>query len=175
MSLAELKSDVASQGPPGVHRALVKHTGFLLARMGHVAARRFSDRIAQLGLTTRMWGALNVLDAEGATTQQFLGRCTGIDPSSMVATIDDLEARGLVERRPHPSDRRAHALHLTDRGREVLVRGRRLARAAQEDLLAPLNADERKALHDLLLRLALASAPEQPAPECDRRGGSQPS
>ena len=63
MSLAELKSDVASQGPPGVHRALVKHTGFLLARMGHVAARRFSDRIAQLGLTTRMWGALNVLDA----------------------------------------------------------------------------------------------------------------
>jgi DNA-binding MarR family transcriptional regulator len=136
--------------------------------MGHVAAKRFSERIAQLGLTTRMWGALNVLDAEGETTQQFLGKCTGIDPSSMVATIDDLESLGLVERRPHPSDRRAHALHLTEQGREVLASGRRLARGAQEDLLAPLNAEERKVLHELLLRLALASAPDQPAPERER-------
>jgi DNA-binding MarR family transcriptional regulator len=148
-----------------VHRALVKHTGFLLARMGHVASKQFAERIAQLGLTTRMWGALNVLDAEGATTQQFLGKCTGIDPSSMVATIDDLEARGLVERRPHPSDRRAHALHITDEGREVLTRGRRLAHGAQEDLLAPLTAQERKTLHDLLLKLATASAPDPAAVE----------
>ena len=80
----------------------------------------------------------------------------------MVATIDGLQSWGLVERRPHPSDRRAHALHLTDEGREVLERGRRLARDAQEDLLAPLDAEQRKTLHDLLLRLALASAPERP-------------
>jgi MarR family transcriptional regulator, lower aerobic nicotinate degradation pathway regulator len=117
-----------------------------------------------------MWGALNVLDAEGETTQQFLGKCTGIDPSSMVATIDDLEARGLVQRRPHPSDRRAHAVHLTEEGREVLTRGRRLARGAQEDLLAPLDAEERKILHGLLLRLALASAPEGSEPQRDRKG-----
>ena len=162
VTVPDLKPDVAPPGPPGIHRALVKHTGFLLARMGHVAAKRFSERIAQLGLTTRMWGALNVLDAEGETTQQFLGKCTGIDPSSMVATIDELESRGLVERRPHPSDRRAHALHLTDEGREVLACGRRLAGGAQEDLLAPLDAEQRKTLHDLLLRLALASAPERP-------------
>lgn len=161
MSVSDLKSYVAPPGPPGVHRALIKNTGFLLARMGHVASKQFSERIGALGLTTRMWGALNVLDAEGATTQQFLGKCTGIDPSSMVATIDDLEARGLVERHPHPSDRRAHALHLTDQGREVLLRGRRAARAAQEDLLAPLSAEQRKELHELLLRLALAA--EEPA------------
>jgi DNA-binding MarR family transcriptional regulator len=133
--------------------------------LGHVAAKQFSERIAELGLTTRMWGALNVLDAEGETTQQFLGKCTGIDPSSMVATIDDLEARGLVQRRPHPSDRRAHALHLTEEGREVLARGRRLARGAQEDLLAPLDAEERKTLHNLLLRLALSNPSERSAPE----------
>jgi DNA-binding MarR family transcriptional regulator len=161
VSVRDLKSYVAPPGPPGIHRALVKHTGFLLARMGHVAAKQFADRIAQLGLTTRMWGALSVLDAEGETTQQFLGKCTGIDPSSMVATIDDLEARRLVERRPHPSDRRAHAVHLTDEGRKVLARGRRLARGAQDDLLAALDAEERKTLHELLLRLALASEPER--------------
>jgi DNA-binding MarR family transcriptional regulator len=129
--------------------------------MGHAAAKQFGERLAQLGLTTRMWGALNVLDAEGPTTQQFLGKCTGIDPSSMVATIDDLESQGLVERRPHPSDRRAHSLHVTDQGREALTRGRQLARGAQEDLLAPLSREERKLLHDLLLKLALADESER--------------
>lgn len=157
--MAALPEDSPHPGPPGVHHALVKHTGFLLARMGHVAAKQFSARLEELGLTTRMWGALNVLDAEGAITQQTLGKCTGIDPSSMVSTIDDLEAAGLVERHQHPSDRRAHALYVTDEGRAVLARGRQLARQAQEDLLTPLAADERKQLHDLLLRLALASAP----------------
>lgn len=152
---APLKSSAPIPGPPGTHRALVKHTGFLLARVGHMAAKQFGERLTQLGLTMRMWGALNVLDAEGAMTQQYLGKHTGIDPSSMVATIDDLESRGLVERRPHPSDRRAHALHITDEGREVLHRGRALAREAQEELLSPLGREERKLLHDLLMRLAL--------------------
>ena len=140
----------AYPGPPAVHGALAKHTGFLLSRMGLVAQKRFSEHLEQLGLTTRMWGALNVLDAEGSITQHALGRCTGIDPSSMVATIDELEKRGLVERR-------AHALHVTENGHETLARGRKLARHAQEELLAPLSADERRQLHDLLLRLAVAS------------------
>lgn len=169
MSVPELKSYVAPPEPPSIHRALVKHTGFLLARMGQVASKQFSDRIGKLGITIRMWGALNVLDAEGPTTQQFLGKCTGIDPSSMVATIDDLEARGLVERRPHPSDRRAHALHITDEGREILGRGRRVARAAEDQLLAPLNAEERKTLHELLLRLASASPPLEARPNPSSR------
>lgn len=148
-------------GPPGVHEALVKHTGFLLARMGHVAAKQFAARIEQVGLTPRMWGALNVLDAEGAITQQTLGKCTGIDPSSMVSTIDELEGAGLVERRRHPSDRRAHALHVTDEGRATLARGRGLAKQAQDDLLGPLSAAERKQLHDLLMRLAVATDPRK--------------
>jgi DNA-binding MarR family transcriptional regulator len=142
--------------PPAVHRALAKHTGFLLSKMGTVAQRRFTARIATLGLNVRMWGALNVLDAEGAMSQHQLGRCVGIDPSSMVSTIDELEAAGLVERHRHPSDRRAHALHVTDRGRETLAAGRKLARAAQDELLAPLDAAEREQLHALLLRLAVA-------------------
>ncbi len=156
VSVPDLKSYVAPPVTPGMHRVLIKETGFLLARVGLVATKQFSERIAELGLTTRMWGALNVLDAEGPTTQQYLGRCAGIDPSSMVATIDDLEGRGLVERRPHPSDRRAHALHITEQGREVLAGARRVAREAQNELLAPLSAGERKDLHELLMRLAMA-------------------
>jgi DNA-binding MarR family transcriptional regulator len=133
------------------------HTGYLISRMGMVAQKQFGERIASLGLTPRMWGALNVLEADGEITQHALCKSVGMDPSSMVSTIDELETKGLVERRQHPSDRRAHALHVTAQGLETLARGRKLARAAQEDLLAPLDAEERAQLHQLLLRLALAT------------------
>ena len=137
-----------------LHEALTRNTGFLISRMGIVASRAFAERIATVGLTPRGWGALNVLDKEGAITQQSLGRCIGMDPSTMVATIDELEAEGLVERRRNPQDRRAHALHITDKGRRTLADGRRVARQAQEELLAPLSSEERQQLHELLLRLA---------------------
>jgi DNA-binding MarR family transcriptional regulator len=133
----------------------MRHTGFLISRVGMVAQKQFAERIESLGLTPRMWGALNVLEAEGAITQHALGKCVGTDPSSMVSTIDELESQGLVERRRHPSDRRAHALHVTTKGRQTLALGRELAIDAQADLLAPLNAEEREQLHALLLRLAL--------------------
>ncbi len=149
-------------GPPVVHPALARHTGFLLSRLGIVAQRSFAARLETVELTPRMWGALNVLDAEGESTQHQLGRCAGIDPSSMVGTIDGLEARGLVERRRHPTDRRAHALHLTPHGRRTLSAARELARSAQQDLLAPLDGPERELLHALLLRLAHAGAPGEP-------------
>ena len=141
-----------------MHQALSKHTGFLISRMGMVAERHFATRIATVGLTPRLWGVLNVLDHEGPISQQSLGRSVGVDPSSMVATIDELEHKGLVERRRHPSDRRAHALHITELGRTTLAQGRKVAKAAQEELLAPLDESERELLHALLLRLAVASA-----------------
>jgi len=141
-------------GAPGLHGSLTRHTGYLLSRMGAFAAKRFSEHLATLGLSPRVWGALNVLDSEGAITQHALGRCVGMDPSSMVGTIDELESKGLVERRPHPSDRRAHALHITKRGRQTLAEGRKIARRAGAELLAPLDQSEREELHDLLLRLA---------------------
>ena len=145
-------------GPgPGMHNALVRHTGYLVSRMGVYASKRFAERLSTLGLTPRMWGALNVLDSEQSVTQQQLGRSIGMDPSSMVNAIDELESRGWVERRRHPSDRRAHALYITAQGRRTLAKGRKLAAEAQEELLAPLSDPERQQLHDLLLRLAEAA------------------
>jgi DNA-binding MarR family transcriptional regulator len=145
-------------GPPYIHPALLRHTGFLVSRMGYVARRAFSEQMSSIGLTPPLWAVLNVLSSEHAITQHALGRLVGMDPSSMVATIDELESRGFVERRPNPTDRRAHALHLTASGRKMLDRGRKVAQRAQEELLAPLSEDERVQLHELLLRLALASA-----------------
>lgn len=124
--------------------------------MGVIAQKRFSAKLESVGLTPRMFGALNVLEAEGPVTQGALCKGIGMDPSSMVSTIDELEAKGLVERRAHPGDRRAHALHVTDSGRETLLRGSKVALAAQDELLAPLSDDEREQLRSLLLRIAVA-------------------
>jgi DNA-binding MarR family transcriptional regulator len=135
------------------HDALLRHTGFLVSRAGLMAQRHFADHLAQIDLNPRMWGALNVIEAAGPLTQQALGRGVGIDPSTTVATIDELESRGLVERRAHPSDRRAHALYVTDAGRQTLAEGRRVAARAQEELLSSLDQGEREQLHDLLLRI----------------------
>ncbi len=148
---------------PGFHPALTVNTGFLLSRLGLLARSRFGERMQPLGLTARMWGALNVLAAAGPLTQLALGHSIGMDPSSMVSTLDELEAKGMVQRRPHPSDRRAHAVHLTPQGAAVLRRGRAVAREAQEELLAPLDAQERRQLHALLLLLAQGSGREDDA------------
>jgi MarR family transcriptional regulator, lower aerobic nicotinate degradation pathway regulator len=146
-------------GPPSLHASLLRHTGFLLSRLGVIATHRFGDLIGSLGLTPRMWGLLNVLDAEGPVTQHALGQLIGMDPSTMVGTIDQLESQGLVERRPHPNDRRAHALTMTEEGRSTLKRGRELAQKAQNELFASLNTEERQQLHDLLLRVLQSAAP----------------
>ena len=144
--------------PPVVPEVLTQYIGFLLSRMGTIAQKRFSSRLEALELTPRMWGALNVLEAAGTISQHGLCKRTGMDPSSMVATIDDLERKGLVERRAHPSDRRAYALHVTDAGRKTLSDGREVVQEVQDELLAPLDEAEREQLQSLLLRVAEAFA-----------------
>jgi DNA-binding MarR family transcriptional regulator len=147
----------AHSDAPLLHPALVRNTGYLISRLGFYAAKQFAERLATVGLTPRLWGAMNMLDHEGDVSQQQLGRAIGMDPSSVVSTIDELEAKGWVQRRRHPTDRRAYALHITDAGRETLTRARRLAGGAQNELLAPLDDAERAQLHDLLLRLAVGT------------------
>ena len=163
-------SDEPFSARHALHAALSRNTGYLISRVGAFAQKRFAQRMATLDLTTRMWGVLNVLEAEQPITQQALGKAVEADPSTMVATIDQLERAGLVERRPHPTDRRANALHMTAAGERRLREGRRLAREAQEELLGPLNEDERRQLHALLFKLAEAADPHDAAaaPVTDR-------
>jgi MarR family transcriptional regulator, lower aerobic nicotinate degradation pathway regulator len=147
-----------NSSPRWFHQALARNTGFLVSHVGVLASRHFAERIATVGLVPREWGALNVLDRQDFVTQHALCQSVGMDPSTMVSTIDDLEAKGLVERRRNPQDRRAHAVHITDKGRRTLAEARKLARGAQEELLAPLSKQEREQLHALLLRMATAHA-----------------
>jgi DNA-binding MarR family transcriptional regulator len=71
----------------------------------------------------------------------------------MVAIVDELEQRGLVERRPDPDDRRVHALYLTGAGRKLLARGRKIAAEHEAELTRGMSAADRKALVALLQRV----------------------
>jgi DNA-binding MarR family transcriptional regulator len=87
-------------------------------------------------------------------TQQALADGLQIPRSRMVSVVDDLEAGGLLERRPNPADRRVRELYLTADGRKILERSFAEALAYEEQVGAGLTAEERERLLDLLDRIA---------------------
>lgn len=127
---------------------------FLLAQVGAHAAMRFGERIARLNFTPPDAGILGMLGASGGISQQDLSTRLGIHPSRLVAILDALEERRLVERRPHTDDRRQYALHLTEKGQEMLGEIGRIGREHKESLCASLTAGEREQLGELLLKIA---------------------
>lgn len=132
---------------------LESRASFLLSQLGLQSAQRFTAALAPLGITPNRFGVLAHLARQEGRTQQELATALGLHRNSMVGMIDDLEERGLVERRRHPDDRRAYAIHLTPAAREVLAEGDRLAAEQEETLLAPLDADQRAALLETLTLL----------------------
>jgi DNA-binding MarR family transcriptional regulator len=130
----------------------------MMAFLGERATERFERGMAAEGIRSKHAAILVVIDAEGPMSQRALGRRLRIDKSPMVGLLDDLERLGLAERRRSDSDRRVQAIHLTARGRAVLQRVTRLADEENERTFGVLDDDERSLLHDLLLRVAEASA-----------------
>lgn len=127
---------------------------FLLAQVGAHAASRFAGRLSEAGLIPAHAGIFRILSATPAISQQTLAAALGTVPSRLVALLDDLEARGLVERKAHESDRRTYALHLTDKGKATMETISRVAREHRQDLLAALSDEERATLSVLLQRIA---------------------
>lgn len=123
---------------------------FLLSQVGIHASQRFAGRLAEIDLHPPQFRVMNMVDAVEGRSQQAIAEAIGAPPSRMVAIVDELEQRGLVERRPHPGDRRVHALYLTAAGRRLLARGRKIALAHEEELMRGLGAAERKRLVALL-------------------------
>ncbi|HEV2974571.1 MAG TPA: MarR family transcriptional regulator [Solirubrobacteraceae bacterium] len=133
---------------------LGKFPGYLMARLGEASRRRFHKALEPEGLHPRDFGVMTMVDAHPGMSQQQLHEKTGIDPSSMVAVIDELEARGLAERRANPDDRRARTIFLTDEGERTLERIRKLATQLQRELFGGLTPEELSTLHGLLRKLA---------------------
>jgi DNA-binding MarR family transcriptional regulator len=140
-----------SDQPP---EELSGYTGFLLGYLGEKSRRNFIALLEPHGFHPREFGLMTVVAKRPGITQQELASLARVDPSSMVALLDDLERRGIAERRIDPADRRRRAVHLTDKGQKQMQVLQREARKAAETFLGPLSKDERAELNRLLRKLA---------------------
>jgi DNA-binding MarR family transcriptional regulator len=129
---------------------------FLLTQLGTHAARRFAERVSAVDLTPPQSGLIRAVAGEPGRSQQALAAQLGTPATRLVALVDGLERRGVLERRRNPDDRRLYAVHLTPAGEDLLADLGRLAGEHEADLLAPLAPDERRTLADLLGRVAAA-------------------
>jgi MarR family transcriptional regulator, lower aerobic nicotinate degradation pathway regulator len=139
---------------------VAEFAGQLFFRLWRASHMQIADALKTVGLTPALFGVLNFLGPRNGAKQQEIGSKMGIDPSTMVSLLDELETAGLAERRPHPTDRRARDVVITPKGRRLLARGRRMANQVDDEVLRGLTVAERRELQRLLRR-ALETAPPQ--------------
>ncbi len=136
--------------------------GYLFKRAHLQFGELVSDALAPLRIDNREWAVLISLDERRPHSQAELAALVGVDRTTMVALVDALQKRGLVERRPHQDDRRKNVIAITDSGRDLRKRAARTVDAVERRFLAVL--DQGEATH---LRGALAAmiAPYEPRRE----------
>jgi DNA-binding MarR family transcriptional regulator len=130
---------------------------FLLSQLGARLAEDFQRRLAPLGIDPRAYAVLMALSENDGQSQRRLSERLGIHRNVMVGLIDAMQSQGLVERRAHPQDRRAFAVTLTGKARELLPALHRQALALEDEIASPLSASERDVLRRQLQRLAAAA------------------
>jgi DNA-binding MarR family transcriptional regulator len=146
---------------PSAEIEVAEFAGQLLFRLWRASHTQTAASLQSIGLTPALFAVLNYLRARDGAIQQQIGSAMGIDPSTMVSLVDQLERAGLAKRRPHPQDRRAREVLITPKGRRTLNRARELAEGVEGDVLQGLSPTERGQLITLL-RKAFAAAPPQP-------------
>ncbi|GAA2699949.1 MarR family winged helix-turn-helix transcriptional regulator [Actinoplanes palleronii] len=126
---------------------------WLLTQTAAHAHRLVGDGFAEVGARGYHYRLLASLIAEGPASQAALGRRTGIHLSDLVGALNELETGGFVGRSPDPADRRRNVITVTTAGRERARELGERAAAIQDDLFAPLTADERDQLAGLLRKV----------------------
>lgn len=140
----------------GLSEHLLGKAGFLLNKAAFRIKETYEEQLRPVGLpTAKHYGVLTVLEEKGSITQQEIGKSVCIDRTTMVNLLDDLEKLGLVERKEHPTDRRSHAVYLTDKGKETLAKAHRLSLTIDRQFLECLSAKEQKELFQLLRKLVI--------------------
>ena len=135
-------------------RELLSSTAFLLSRLGFACKGRAIEEFEDLGFNPWDYGVLALLNEGERETQATIADALGVDRSQLVAVLDGLEERALIERHRDPHDRRRHIVSLTAAGHRQLAKLRAIVKRVDEDMLEPLDPESRETLHGLLLRLA---------------------
>jgi DNA-binding MarR family transcriptional regulator len=136
-------------------RGIAHRPALLLHKLGHQVLARAEGPLAAIGLSGRQYVVLAVMDSDEPASQLELATLTGLLPAQVVPVLDELEARGLVERRRSESDRRRSVVRLTEEGRTLLARADELERSLTDLMFGQLDPAVRDELADTL-RLALA-------------------
>jgi len=133
-----------------MRQATAAGTITLLSRLTKVIHRRIPEEL--LGMRLRHFMLLSYLADRDGVPQQDLGDAFCIDANNLVLLLNELEAAAFVERRRDPEDRRRHIVELTATGRSALERAQDAREAVEDSVLGALDADEREALHRLLVK-----------------------
>jgi MarR family transcriptional regulator, transcriptional regulator for hemolysin len=120
---------------------------WLLARASHVLTTESTAALEEVGISPRSHAVL-LTAMSGEHTQTEIARLVGLDKTTMVVTVDELEAAGLAERRPSSTDRRARVIAVTPDGERVVRKADKVLDRVREDVLSTLPAEDR----DVFLR-----------------------
>jgi DNA-binding MarR family transcriptional regulator len=141
--------------PPqdGLSTPPFRAVGFLLSSLGYATSRGFHRKLAHLGLDPRGFSVLRAVGFNEGQSQQALASALSIPASRMVAILDALESKGLLQRRLRDDDRRSRAVHLTEAGNALLRKAFEIAKAHEEWICEPLSPLDRDQLIGLLDRI----------------------
>ena len=138
------------------------NTSFLETLLGYNARRAaltiievFLERMTKFGLRPVDFSVMSVIEHNPGVTSRQLCAALNLLPPNLVGLIQSLEARGLIHRRPHPTDGRAMGLHPTPEGSALMQQAEQAATDLEIECSSRLTADQRKTLLDLLQKIYL--------------------
>lgn len=131
----------------------MRNFGFLIYDISRLFTKRFQIEAEHLGISLTEAKVLTNLSRNPSISQAQLGELSGVEPMTIVRILDRMEADKWIERRPHPTDRRARQLHLGERAQSTLEQISKLGAQVRGEALAGIKADERAMLLDLLERV----------------------
>ncbi|HME75984.1 MAG TPA: MarR family transcriptional regulator [Mycobacterium sp.] len=126
----------------------------LLSQLGYRSAALLAEQLSNIELTPAHAGIVRAIAAQSGQSQQALSANLGVTASRIVGYVDDLEKRGYVERRRHQTDRRLHALYLTEAGRQFIAELSELFRQRERRLVSQLDQEQCDELRELLAKIA---------------------
>jgi DNA-binding MarR family transcriptional regulator len=137
-------------GGPVPDPAASHRLGYLLKHANLRFGQLTTTALAPLGLAPREWAALNCLDEQHGLSQREVAQLLGVDRTTMVALVDELQTKDLVERRPQPGDRRKNIVRLTRKGRDLMRRGARVIDECEQRFLSALSEADAERLKKAL-------------------------
>src|SRR4051795_5894364 len=146
-SFTHVTKDTRRSAPPGIAQ---QWPTLLMIKVGRITQHRFTEALEPFGIRPRHVAALIELRDRGELTQQSLCGQLHLDPTNLVAILNQLEERGFATRRRDPEDRRRHLVEVSKKGIAVLEKVSEVMDGVEDDLLDGLEPAEREQLEGFL-------------------------